>query len=75
MRQQMLVASKVSVLASVPCTTSTLVQHAFDVDQYPDVSSPGRGLGASAACEPACKQHKLIYWMQIQWALAFLALH
>lgn len=37
MRQQTLVATKSSVLASVPCTSATLEEHTFEVDNYPDV--------------------------------------
>jgi hypothetical protein len=36
-RVQMLVASKASVLASIPCTSTTVVEHEFEVEQYLEV--------------------------------------
>lgn len=43
-RLQTLVASKAAVLASLPCTSATLVEHEFEVEQYLEVRWGGSGM-------------------------------
>ncbi len=42
-RLQTLVASKAAVLASVPCSSATLMEHEFEVEQYLEVRGRGGG--------------------------------
>ena len=42
-RVQTLAATKASLLASLPCTATTVTEHTFDVEQYPEVCE-GNGL-------------------------------